>query len=188
MEQLIIIPGNKILKENEIIMGIIFRYLSDVCIDRFCKEFIGGDSIKFKNNTAPEVEVLPFLKLRPKLHKLTKHELKMRDTRQLKYRPVVDASRTPINPYAKSLMDYLRELIRRAETEYFEGEKTMAKNGHEIAKFLDKIGKPSTRGKYYAVADLSSAYTFIFLKNLLVAMNHLGKELEIPDWKMTMFE
>ena len=132
--------------------------------------------------------VLPFLKLRPKLHKLTKDELKMRDTRKLKYRPVVDASRTPINPYAQALMDYLRELIRRAEAKYFDGEKTMAKNGQEIVKFLDKIGKPSTRGKYFAVADLSSAYTFIFLKNLLVAMNYLGKELGIPDWKMTLFE
>ena len=75
---------------------------------------------------------------------------------------------------AQSLIDYIRELIRRAETKYFYGKKTMAKNG-QVVKFLDKIGRPSTRGKYFAVADLSSAYTFIFLKNLLVAMNHLGK-------------
>ena len=35
-------------------MNNISRYLSDVCIDRFCKEFIGGEDIKFKNNTVPE--------------------------------------------------------------------------------------------------------------------------------------
>ena len=58
------------------------------------------NDIKEERKEEFEKSVLPFLKLRPKLHNLTKHELEMRDTRKLKYRPVVDASRTPINPYA----------------------------------------------------------------------------------------
>ena len=60
-----------------------------------------------------EESMIPFLKLRPKLHKMKNEELKERDESKLKYRPVVDASRCHLNGYSKSLTDYLRDLIRK---------------------------------------------------------------------------
>ena len=45
-----------------------------------------------------------------------------------------------------------------------------------------------TKGTFMAIADLSSAYSFIFLDNLQYAMRFAGRELEIPEWKMQMFE
>jgi hypothetical protein len=45
-----------------------------------------------------------------------------------------------------------------------------------------------TKGTFMAIADLSSAYSFIFLGNLQYAMRFAGRELEIPEWKKLMFE
>ena len=49
---------------------------------------------------------LPFLKLRPKIHKLSKEELYRRDVSKLKFRPVVDASGSLVKAYSKFVLDY----------------------------------------------------------------------------------
>ena len=58
----------------------------------------------------PEASMLPFLKLKVKIHKLSKDELDRRVIDKLKYRPVIDSSRTPFHYYSKALMDYSSEL------------------------------------------------------------------------------
>ena len=45
-----------------------------------------------------------------------------------------------------------------------------------------------TDGTFIAIADLSSAYSFIFFNNLNYAMKFAGKQLNIPEWKMKTFE
>ena len=125
--------------------------------------------------------MIPFLKLKPKLHKLSSQQLEERNQAQLKFRPVVDSSRGPLNGYSKSLMDYMRELIRKVCLKFFHGKNPIIKNGQEVLEVLKSIGQSSNIGRYFVVADLSSAYTYIFLENLLVAMKYIGKDLEIPE-------
>ena len=158
------------------------------------EESNGEEAKKFLNrfygNRLEDYEdsVLPFLKVRPKIHKLSKEQIEAVDTNGLKFRPVVDASRTPLNPYAKMLTEYLRDLMRRTEQKHFVGKSPMIKNGHELAKlFRNKDFKFKER-KYFLVADLSSAYTFIYLNNLIVSMNFLGQTNGVPQWKVEMFE
>ena len=130
-----------------------------------------------------------FLKLRPKLHKLTKVQLENKEVSQMKYRPVVDASRGPLNSFAKSLMEYLRELIRKVEKFYFPEDSPMIKNGHAIINITEEISKEQEIGAIiFAVADLSSAYTYIYLENLLIAMEYLGSKVGIPQWKIDLFQ
>ena len=151
---------------------------------KFMRTFYGGIMENVR-----EAQV-PFLKIRPKLHKLTKQELEMKDASRLKYRPVIDASRGPLTIPAKSLMDYIRDLMQRTEKSFFgEEEVPMIKNGHAMVKVIEDVGENKDEGMTtFAVADLSSAYTFIYLKNLLIAMQFLGKKVGIPQWKNELFQ
>ena len=81
----------------------------------------------------------------------------------------------------------MRELIRKVCLKFFQGKNPIIKNGQEVLEVLKSIGQSSNIGRYFVVADLSSAYTYIFLKNLLVAMKYIGKDLEIPEWKRELF-
>ena len=130
---------------------------------------------------------LPFLKVRPKIHKLKADQLKSLDPKILKYRPVVDSSRTPLNSHARMLTEYIRSLINRAEAKYLSKDSLLVKNGHEIAKILSEEETNKRERKFMAIADLSSAYTYIFLSNLRIAIRFLGEQLGIPDWKNKMF-
>ena len=46
---------------------------------------------------------LPFMKLKPKVHKMTEDDLKKGRVQKLKYRPVIDSSRTPVHQYSKAI-------------------------------------------------------------------------------------
>ena len=46
---------------------------------------------------------LPFMKLKPKVHKLTEEDLENGRIQKLKYRPVIDSSRTPVHQYSKAI-------------------------------------------------------------------------------------
>ena len=131
-----------------------------------------------------EESMIPFLKLRPKLHKMKNEELKERDESKLKYRPVVDASRCHLNGYSKSLTDYLRDLIRKVGRKHFKDNNPMIKNGQEVVNVLKTVGEPCNLERYFVVADLSSAYTFT---HLLIAMKYIGEDLDIPVWKREAF-
>ena len=149
------------------------KYLNRYCGDRW-EEF--------------ETSELPYLKNRPKIHKLTPEQLEKRDPKLLKYRPVVDASRTPLNSYAKMLTGYLRDLMRRVESKYFGEESPFIKNGQHFANIFKSHEMNTSEQKYFAIADLSSAYTYVYLENLIVAMKYFGKVLGIPTWKVKLFE
>ena len=131
---------------------------------------------------------IPFLKVKPKLHKLTAEQLEEKNPENLKFRPVVDSSRGPTNTYARALMDYLRSLIRKAETSLFKQKGPMIKNGHEVTSILKELESDDPSNNFFSVADLSSAYTYVYLENLLVAMNYLGERLMVPSWKRNLFE
>ena len=163
-------------------VAILFESDLDVESKRFLNTYYGERMVNIIDSE------LPFLKVRPKLHKLTSPQLERKDSNDLKYRPVIDASRTPLRSYAKCLMGYLRDLIRRVDDKFFNGNGTMLKNGHEMRSIIDKLNKSDEKRKYFAIADLSSAYTFIYLENLMIAMNFLGGQLGIPEWKIRFQE
>ena len=150
---------------------------------KYMRTYYGDQMDKLENSE------WAFLKLRPKLHKLTKEQLESRDISKLKYRPVVDASRGPVNTFARSLLEYLREVLRKVEKFHFLEESPMIKNGHAIVEIMGNISKKQElKTTVFAVADLSSAYTYIYLENLLIAMEFLGRQVGIPQWKVNLFQ
>ena len=159
-----------------------FENSMDENSSRFINQYYGERMEEYQQSE------LPFLKNRPKIHKLTSDQIKALDPASLKYRPVVDASRTPLNPHAKMLTEYIRDLIRRSEAKYFNGDSTFVKNGHQFASLFKDKELKSREPKYFAVADLSSAYTYVYLSNLKIAMKYLGKDLGIPQWKVELYE
>ena len=136
----------------------------------------------------PESSMLPFLKLKVKIHKLSKDELDRREIKKLKFRPVIDSSRTPFHFYSKALMDYTSELTRKLCNKYFSGRSPLVKNGHQVAQFLASLNGERNNGTFMAIADLASAYTFIYVENLKFAMRFAARELDIPEWKDEMFQ
>ena len=118
--------------------------------------------------------MLPFLKLKVKIHKLSKDELDRREIDKLKFRPVIDSSRTPFHFYSKALMDYSSELTRKLCNKFFSGRSPLVKNGHQVAQFLASLNGERNNGTFMAIADLASAYTFIYVENLKFLSLHQG--------------
>ena len=135
----------------------------------------------------PEETDLPFLKLKAKVHKLNAQQLKERKVESLKFRPVIDSSRTPLHYYSKAIRDFTLELTRKLVEKHFPGQSPLVKNGQQIAEFLESLKNEENCGTYLAISDLSSAYSYIYLENLKYAINMASRELEIPSWKTRMF-
>ena len=152
------------------------------------------DSKKFMGTYYPDRKgclndsILPFLKLKAKVHKMGKEDLENRSVEKLKFRPVVDSSRTPVHHYSKALRDYCAELTSKLVCKFFPDKSPLIQNGQQFATFLASMRNDSTRKTYMAVADLSSAYSYIYVENLKYAMVFAGRELNIPDWKRSLFE
>ena len=164
----------------------------DSVIKKF-EEDLDDDAKKFLNIYYPErkylVEdsVLPFLKLKAKIHKLSEEQLKARNVEALKFRPVIDSSRTAFQQYSDAIMNFSSELTRRLVDKFFNGKSPLAKNGQQVAKLLQSMNKENTSGTYFAISDLSSAYSYIYLENLQYSVKFAAREVGIPDWKTTMY-
>ena len=149
---------------------------------------------KFMNTFYPERKMcvddskLPFLKVKAKVHKMSEEDLENRNVENLKFRPVIDCSKTPVHQYSCALRDYCAELTRKLISKFFPEKSPLIQNGHQFAKTLASMEKEETKKTFMAVADLSSAYSYIFVENLKFALNFAARELKIPDWKRSLFE
>ena len=140
----------------------------------------------YRYSNSGETEI-PFMKVACKVHKLSAKELKERKPGLLKYRPVIDSSRTPYYSYSKALMHHAKDLTNRLTSKYFTEDSPFVSNGHGIAQYLLSHKFVNCPGTVFAVADLSSAYSYIYLDNLLFAMNFAVRDLRIPEWKSELF-
>ena len=154
-------------------------------MDMFSKKYM--DCFYANRVSFVQESELPFMKLTCKIHKLSNDEIINKVINKLKFRPVIDSSRTPLHHYSCATMVYVKELTRKLVVKYFDGKSPLVKNGHEVSCFLKKQEKFSNSRSYFAIADLSSAYSFVFLDNLVYAMKFAARELEIPEWKSEMF-
>ena len=137
---------------------------------------------------ALEDSVLPYMKLKAKIHKLTEDQLENKEIKLLKYRPVIDSSRTPFQHYSNALRNYISDLISRLEKKFFPESSPMVKNGIQVARYLKSLENLKTEGTFIAIADLSSAYTYIFVGNLKYAMKYAARVLGITECKDKMFQ
>ena len=126
---------------------------------------------------------LPFLKLRPKVHKLSKEELFRRDVSKLKFRPVVDASVCLVKVYSKFVLDYCTMLLGLVDQRILKGTGWISRNGHEVASYFAGLSAQGTLKNVFAVADMTSAYSYVFLKDLLQALELVGLRVGIAEWK-----
>ena len=159
------------------------------------EDLLGSDARKFLNSFYPdrmdgvEVSMLPFLKIRPKIHKLSQNDLEKREVESLKFRPVIDASRTVFKHYAKALMDYCRGLINKVQGDILGVEDWLVRNGHEVAEYFKRGGNGGKGGRgLFIVADLSSAYSYVYLEDLVYAMNKIAAINHVAEWKRKLFE
>ena len=135
-----------------------------------------------------EVSVMPYLKLKAKVHKLNEKQLEKREVQKLKYRPVIDSSRTPLHHYSKALRNYIKDLTNRLDEKFFKEKSPLVKNGIQVSRFLSSLEDSNTEGTCMAIADLASAYSYIFVGNLKYALKFAARVLGIPEWKDQMFQ
>ena len=151
-------------------------------------------SSKYLNTYYPErrgdleESVMPYLKLKAKVHKLNEQQLEKREVKKLKYRPVIDSSRTPLHHYSKALRNYIKDLTNRLDEKFFKEKSPLVKNGIQVSRFLSSLEDTKTEGTYMAIADLASAYSYIFVGNLKYALKFAARTLGIPEWKDQMFQ
>ena len=173
--------------ESEVKMAI------NSAINNFENE-LSSTSNKYLNTYYPErrgdlkESVMPYLKLKAKVHKLNEHQLEKREVKKLKYRPVIDSSRTPIHHYSKALRNYIKDLTTRLEEKFFKEKTPLVKNGIQVSRFLSSLEDIKTEGTFMAIADLASAYSFIFVGNLKYALKFAARALGIPEWKDQLFQ
>ena len=162
----------------------ILKFEFRLCI--FSKKYL--DSFYPSRISFIKESALPYMKLTCKIHKLSTVEIKNKNTSKLKFRPVIDSSRTPLHYFSKALMEYVKGLTRKLIIKYFPGKSPLVKNGHEVSNFLKTQNMLENSRTVLAIADLSSAYSYVYLDNLVYAMKFAARELEISAWKTEMFE
>ena len=174
-------------QSNNFVMEEVARSLQDfeTTLNDDARKFI-GTYYPDRNRNGGETEI-PFMKLTCKVHKLSAKELHERKPGKLKYRPVIDSSRTPYYHYSKALMHYAKDLTGRLISKYFTEDSPLVSNGHGIAQYLQSHKFVNCPGTIFAVADLSSAYSYIYLDNLLYALEFSARNLGIPEWKSKLF-
>ena len=98
-----------------------------------------------------EVSVMPYLKLKAKVHKLNEKQLEKREVQKLKYRPVIDSSRTPLHHYSKALRNYIKDLTNRLDEKFFKEKSPLVKNGIQVSRFLSSLEDSNTEGTFVSL-------------------------------------
>ena len=154
-----------------------------------------GNQKKFFHTYLPDVEAsfvedaeIPFLNLKPKIHKMNALDIEKKKIEQLTFRPVVDQSKWIF----KKLSVYLLEILQSLKSQVlsiFDSpiSSIFAKSGHEVRLRYENIAEiPTSDCVCMISADLSNAYSEVLLNDLELAVEHLGMITGLSDWKIEL--
>ena len=126
---------------------------------------------------------IPYLKLNPKVHKLTENEISNNDCSKLKFRPVQDSSEWMMKPYAQLLMFILRDLLGALREKFQSISKIESFNGEKVSHRMRNLNFPQENFKFFVSADMSSAYSNIFKEDVHSAITIAAELLSVNDWR-----
>ena len=155
-------------------------------LDRNQKEYM--DSVYQDRQYAKSEVSFPFLKSQHKVHKMSQEEIKNKDLRNLKFRPVVDAKQWLTKEYSGVVMQMMRELI----------ETLLERSGPVLRKIKTKDGWRFAVGSQdytvdeefdiMAKADITEAYTNISDTLIKNAVEVIGEFVGYEEWKKELMK
>ena len=194
----VISAEKKTIKEFE---GTQFPHSSDELLSKIKKEFhnlretFDGNASHFVTNFTPNIEPtsydlieVPFLNLRPKVHKLSVSDIDNKNLQKLSFRPVVDQSKWVF----KNISLYLTEMLTSLKSKVIEQfgspiSDIFVKSGHEVRQTYERLDNiPQDSLISMISADLSNAYSEIMLDDLELAIEFLGSVTGLSDWKIEL--
>ena len=153
-------------------------------IKKFEKSLNNEESIclqaRLKGSKTDEFMV-PFLKLNGKIHKMNVEEIKNKDVKALKFRPVVDSTRWPLRRYSYIILNIAREIIYDLKKEFSYLDAITVKNSFEYVKGLKQMQLEENCYNITIGADLKDAYSNININDVMKALARIGKVIEIKE-------
>ena len=124
----------------------------------------------------PELQEIPFLKLNPKIHKLTQEQITRKDTSTLKFRPVCDSKFYPTKPASQAMAYILVKLKTNIIKKFPSMAHFYPSSGYDVKHELRSTQFPNNNAKFYLLAscDLSDAYTNCSLPDIIKAFSFLS--------------
>ena len=150
-------------------------------VDQEYRELRSGASACLTRVLAPFPQIpilmqqLPFLKLNPKIHKLTEKQLADKNTEVLQYRPICDSQFAATKPCAQAAASLLVKLKRKVIFTYPKMGKLYPLSGYEVSLKTRSTPWP-TDAPYSLITscDLSNAYSNIWLDDVIKSSRFLS--------------
>ena len=141
------------------------------------------DSLGIDRSFNPRKVKLPYLKLNSKIHKLSEEDILAKNASKIKFRPVQDSSVWMIKPYATILMILLRDLLNGLKEKFKSVSQIDSMHGENVSLKMRKLNFPEENFKFFVSADMSSAYSNIFKKDVFGAIVIGTGILNVVDWR-----
>ena len=119
---------------------------------------------------------MPFLKMAPKIHKLSSREIKEKNTESLTFRPICDSQFYTTKPCAQALGSLLISLKKKVICLYPSMESFYPLDSYDVARKMRNVSFPPKEPYSLIVScDMTDAYSNCTLEDLLVCANFLSK-------------
>ena len=132
---------------------------------------------------------IPFLKMNPKIAKLSQDQINAKDKSGLKFRPVADSKFYATRPASQALASLLVQLKKRVIEKFPVMAKFYPLSGYEVAKALRSTRFPNTKPYSLIIScDLSDAYSNCSLDDMITASRFLSRVVGNSAEVQTMIE
>ena len=132
--------------------------------------------------------VIPFLKSKHKVQKMSPQEIREKDVSNLKFRPIVDAKKWATRGYSGLIMGMLRkvneELISRTGPVLKE---IKVKNGWRFSRVMQDYSFEENYGAMVS-ADIGEAYTHITSRMINDSIEIVCRIIGYPNWKIEFIQ
>ena len=138
-----------------------------------------------------QLQHVPILKVKPKIHKLNQKQLNELNIKELKYRPIVSGQFCVTKPVSKCVLKLIRELNQLVINSFPKLHYKYIDSGIEIAHQLDQLPIHTTKYHLFYSCDIENAYTNISIHNLNTSLMFLFDVLQnvnqpFPRHKFTL--
>ena len=132
---------------------------------------------------------MPFLKLNPKVHKLTTIELAEKDGVALQYRPICDSKNAPTKPCSQAAASLLTRLRHKTIFKYPEMGNYYPQSGYEVSLKMRNTEFPKNKPYSLIIScDLTDAYTNCHLDDLVKCSRFLSTLVESDHEEQQLIE
>ena len=123
-----------------------------------------------------EIQEIPFLKLNPKIHKLTQEQIHNKQLDVLKFRPVCDSKYYPTKPCSQAMASLLVKLKIQIIQKFPQMESFYPLSGFQVQQYLRSLRFPCNNKRFFIIAscDLSDAYSNCSLDDIVKAFEFLS--------------